>query len=223
MTQSLARCIFIGGRDRGLNWLLRLSERHQLPLAVYCLQEDAHEQEKYSEAIARFCAEHGTPCHLRKRLRPEDETEIRTMGPDLIVVMGWRSLISERVLSVLRFGAVGVHESLLPAYRGFAPVNWAVINGETETGVSLFFLTSTGVDNGDVVGQVVVPIREDDTAHDVYQRTSQASIELLEAHFGTLLTGTAPRSPQDDRAATYTCAHPRRRADRLGPRHAIGP
>ena len=210
MTQSLARCIFIGGRDRGLNWLLRLSERHQLPLAVYCLQEDAHEQEKSSEAIARFCrrARHTVPPAQTAAAGGRDRDQDHGAGPDRRHGLAQPDQRAGPLGPAL--GAVGVHESLLPAYRGFAPVNWAVINGETETGVSLFFLTSTGVDNGDVVGQVVVPIREDDTAHDVYQRTSQASIELLEAHFGTLLTGTAPRSPQDDRAATYTCAPPQK-------------
>jgi methionyl-tRNA formyltransferase len=120
--------------------------------------------------------------------------------------MGWRSLISERVLAAARFGAVGLHESLLPAYRGFAPVNWAVVNGETQTGVTLFYLTTTGVDNGDVVAQAPVPIGEADTAHDVYRRTSRASLELLAAHFDRLLDGTAPRTPQDESRATYACA-----------------
>jgi methionyl-tRNA formyltransferase len=123
-----------------------------------------------------------------------------------MVVMGWRTLISERVLSAARFGAVGLHESLLPAYRGFAPVNWAVINGESRTGVSLFYLTATGVDNGDIVGQAGVPIGEADTAYEVYQRTARASLELLQDHFDRLLDGTAPRTPQDEGLATYTCA-----------------
>jgi methionyl-tRNA formyltransferase len=198
--------IFIGGRDRGFTWLDRMEQRGALPSAVYCLEEDAHEVEKYSPQIQRLCADRQIPCRLRKRLRAEDEAEIIERAPALIVVMGWRSLISERVLAAPKFGSVGLHESLLPAYRGFAPVNWAVINGETQTGVSLFYLTSDGVDDGDIVDQRVIPIRENDTAGQVYERTSSASLELLEAHFGDMIRGDAPRRAQDASQATYTCA-----------------
>ncbi len=204
--QHADRYVFIGGRDRGLHWLHRALERGRLPVAVYCLQEDEHEIEKHSPEIIRFCEQHAIPCQPRRRLQKEDESDIVTLAPDLVVVMGWRTLVGDRVLSASRDGAVGLHESLLPAYRGFAPVNWAVINGEAETGVSLFYLTSTGVDNGDIVGQIAIPIAEDETAYDVYRRTSRASVELLNAHLDALLKGVAPRTPQDERAATYTCA-----------------
>jgi len=200
------RHVFIGGRNRGLDWLRRLADRRQLPAAVYCLREDDHEAEKYSPRIADLCRDHGVPCHLRKTLKAEHEDEIRALAPDLIVVMGWRTLVSDRVLTAARYGAVGLHESLLPAYRGFAPVNWAVINGEPRTGVTLFYMTATGIDDGDMVAQAVVPIGEHDTAGDVYEATSRASLDLLDAHFDRLLEGTAPRAPQDERLATYTCS-----------------
>jgi methionyl-tRNA formyltransferase len=201
-----AEHVFIGGRDRGLAWLRALARRKQLPRAVYCLREDDHETEKFAPEIVRFCQEHDVPCTPRRRLLREDEDEIVALAPDLLVVMGWRTLLSARVLSAPRFGTVGLHESLLPKYRGFAPVNWAVINGETQTGVSLFYITATGVDDGDIVAQARVPIGETDTAADVYQRTSEASLELLARHFSAVLAGTAPRTPQADHEATYTCA-----------------
>src|SRR5262249_52708397 len=156
--------------------------------------------------IIRFCRAHNVPCHPRKRLRREDEDDLVRLAPDLTVVMGWRTLVSDRVLSAARFGSVGVHESLLPACRGFAPGNRAAITGEARTGGSLFYMTATGVDDGDVVAQVEVPIGDLDTAHDVYLRTSHASIELLLAHLDGLLDGTAPRARQDEARATYTCA-----------------
>ena len=93
-----------------------------------------------------------------------------------------------------------------PAYRGFAPVNWAVINGEPRTGVTLFHMTATGIDDGDVVGQTTIPIGEHDTAGAVYRATARASLDLLDAHFDRLLDGTAPRTPQDESRATHTCS-----------------
>jgi methionyl-tRNA formyltransferase len=203
---ATGRHVFIGGRDRGLAWLRWLADRGRLPLAVYCLLEDDHEAEKYSPEIVRLCQRHGVPCQPRRRLRREDEAELVRLAPDLTVVMGWRTLLSGRVLAAARFGAVGLHESLLPAYRGFAPVNWAVINGETETGVSLFYMTDTGIDDGDVVAQARVPIGPDATAHDVYRQTARASLELLQTHFDQLLDGGAPRARQDETRASYTCA-----------------
>lgn len=203
---TVTRHVFIGGRDRGLAWLRRLAERRQLPAAVFALREDDHETEKYCPQIVDFCREHRVPCTPRKVLKTEHEDAIAALEPNLIVVMGWRTLVSERVLNAARFGAVGLHESLLPAYRGFAPVNWAVINGESRTGVSLFHLTATGIDNGDLVAQAVIPIGEHDTAGEVYQQTSKASLELLDTHFDRLLAGTAPRVPQDETQASYTCS-----------------
>lgn len=202
----MGRHIFIGGRDRGLAWLRCLAERGQLPDAVYCLREDDHETEQYSSTIFAFCQAHAVPCTLRRKLQREDEAEIERLAPDLLVVMGWRTLISDRVLAAPRFGAVGLHESLLPAYRGFAPINWAVINGEVGTGVSLFYLTATGVDNGDVVDQARIPIGPDDTAGVVYRKAARASVELLQTHFADLVAGVANRHPQDEGLATYTCA-----------------
>jgi methionyl-tRNA formyltransferase len=205
-TAPTRRHLFIGGRDRGLNWLRLLADRRQLPAAVYCLQEDEHETEQTHTQISRFCEMHRVPCKVCRRLGRDDEAEIARVAPDLIVVMGWRTLVSERVLAVPRFGSVGAHESLLPVYRGFAPVNWAVINGEKETGVSLFYMTATGVDNGDLIAQASVAIGPDDTAGQVYQRTAEASLTLLASHFDLLLEGKAPRIPQDESKATYTCA-----------------
>jgi methionyl-tRNA formyltransferase len=203
---AAGRHVFIGGRDRGLAWLRRLAERRQFPAAVFALREDDHEAEKYGPQIVDFCREYGVRCQPRKSLKAEQEDEIRALEPDLIVVMGWRTLVSDRVLTAARHGAVGLHESLLPAYRGFAPVNWAVINGEAQTGVSVFHMTATGIDDGDVVAQAVISIGEHDTAGDVYRATSKASLDLLDAHFDALLAGTATRMPQDEGRATYTCS-----------------
>ncbi len=198
--------IFIGGTRRGLDWLQLAARQSILPSRVYCLQEDDHEVLRASPQIVARCHRQGIPCTLRKRLSREDEQEIAAQEPDLVVVMGWRSLLGDSVLQAPRFGAIGIHESLLPAYRGFAPVNWAVINGETETGVTLFYLTSTGVDDGDIVAQARIEIGEFDTAREVYDRACIASIDLLSRNITALLANEAPRTPQEESAATYTCA-----------------
>jgi len=146
---------------------------------------------------------HGIPlCYVRKKARePEYERELRQLRPDLIVVIGWYYMVPRPWRDVARLGAVGVHASLLPSYRGGAPLVWAMINGEAQTGVSLFHLAD-GVDEGDVIAQTSVEIGDDDNIADVLRSASVASEELVRKYVPQLRTGRAPRHPQDHSKAT---------------------
>ncbi|NUS14225.1 MAG: methionyl-tRNA formyltransferase [Streptomyces sp.] len=121
---------------------------------------------------------------------------IRTLAPDLMVVVGWTRLLGPAVLSVPRRGCVGFHASLLPRHRGRAPVNWAILRGERVTGNTMLLL-DPGADTGDIVDQVRIPIGPDDTCGTVYERVARAGADMLRSNLPALLTGTAPRHPQD--------------------------
>jgi methionyl-tRNA formyltransferase len=121
--------------------------------------------------------------------------QIRRLAPDLIVVVGWTRLLGAEVLGVPRRGCVGFHASLLPRYRGRAPVNWAILRGETVTGNTMMYLDA-GTDTGDVIDQRPVPIAPDDTCATVYARVADAGAAMLRQHLPALLDGTAPRAPQ---------------------------
>jgi methionyl-tRNA formyltransferase len=122
---------------------------------------------------------------------------IRHHDPDLIVAVGWTRLIGSALLAVPRRGCVGFHASLLPRYRGRAPVNWAILRGETVTGNTMMML-DPGVDTGDIVDQQTVPILADDTCATVYEKVAAAGAEMLLRHLPALLEGTAPRRRQPD-------------------------
>jgi methionyl-tRNA formyltransferase len=122
---------------------------------------------------------------------------IRHHDPDLIVVVGWTRLLSSALLAVPRRGCVGFHASLLPRYRGRAPVNWAILRGETVTGNTMMML-DPGVDTGDIVDQRTVPIGPDDTCASVYEKVATAGAQMLLRHLPALLEGTAPRRQQPD-------------------------
>jgi methionyl-tRNA formyltransferase len=124
------------------------------------------------------------------------------MRPDLLCAFGWYYMIPKRVRDAAPKGCVGIHASLLPKYRGGAPIPWAIINGETETGVSLFYLDE-GVDTGDIIGQEKIPIGENDTCGTVYGKAMVSSIRLLREYFPRLAVGGAPRVPQEEGLATY--------------------
>jgi methionyl-tRNA formyltransferase len=121
---------------------------------------------------------------------------LRGVDPDLVVVVGWTRLLGPDLLAVPPRGCVGFHASLLPRYRGRAPVNWAIIRGEPETGNTMMYL-DVGTDTGDIVDQQRVPIAPDDTCAAVYDRVAQVGATMLRRHLPDLLRGTAPRRPQE--------------------------
>jgi methionyl-tRNA formyltransferase len=120
---------------------------------------------------------------------------VRELRPDLMVVSGWTRLLSAELLSVPPRGVVGFHASLLPRYRGRAPVNWAILRGEARTGNTMMYL-DPGTDTGDIIDQQAVPIGPDDTCATVYAKVGEAGADMLGRHLQALLDGTAPRRPQ---------------------------
>jgi len=126
----------------------------------------------------------------------ESVQRVRQLRPDLMVVTGWTRLLSAELLSVPLRGVIGFHASLLPRYRGRAPVNWAILRGEPVTGNTMMYLNA-GTDTGDIIDQQTVQITPDDTCATVYARVGDAGAEMLRRHLPALLDGTAPRRPQD--------------------------
>jgi len=126
---------------------------------------------------------------------PSAVERIRALSPDLLVVIGWSRLIGRELLSLPTHGCVGCHASLLPAHRGRAPVNWAIIHGETITGNTMMLLASAA-DTGDIVDQRTIAIGPEDTCATVYARVGAVGADMLRSHLPALLAGMAPRRPQ---------------------------
>ncbi len=135
--------------------------------------------------------------------------QVRAAAPDLILVIGWTRLLPAAILKIPLLGCVGFHASLLPRCRGRAPVNWAIINGEAETGNTMFFLDE-GADTGDIIAQRRIPISNVDTCASGYDKVAAAAIDMLKENLPLLKEGRAPRSPQDHAKATVM---PKRRPD----------
>lgn len=104
--------------------------------------------------------------------------KIKEMEPDIILVMGWYYMVPKKIRNLAKYGAWGIHASLLPEYAGGAPLVWAIIEGQTKTGVSLFKLDD-GVDDGDIIGQAEISIEENDTIKEVYEKAISVSKRLL--------------------------------------------
>jgi methionyl-tRNA formyltransferase len=124
-----------------------------------------------------------------------------SLRPDIIIVVGWYYILPRSLRELAPLGAAGLHASLLPKYRGGAPLVWATINGEAETGVT-FFHFADGVDDGDIIGQARFAIDLEDDITSLLAKASHASIRLLSEYVPLLAAGTAPRIVQDHTQAT---------------------
>jgi methionyl-tRNA formyltransferase len=133
---------------------------------------------------------------------PEVVERVAAERPDFLFSFYYRHMLGRDLLVLPAAGAYNMHGSLLPRYRGRVPVNWAIINGETETGVTLHAMTEKP-DRGAVVAQRAVPIGIDDTAQDVFERVTGAAERTLDMVLPALLAGTAPHLPQDQAQASY--------------------
>ncbi len=144
----------------------------------------------------------GIPVLTPERVNdPAAVAALRALAPDLIVVVAYGQILRNPILALPPKGCVNVHVSLLPRYRGAAPVQWAIARGETLTGVTLMYMNAR-MDAGDVIAQTPVPILCTDTAGTLQARLAEAGARLLVGTLDRIGDGTAPRTPQDEALAT---------------------
>lgn len=145
----------------------------------------------------------GIPVMQPERMRsPEAIEELRAWQPDLIVTAAYGQILPKAVLEMPRLGCINVHASLLPRYRGGAPIHHAIMNGESKTGVTIMYMVE-GLDTGDMISKVEVPIEDSDDVGTMFEKLAQAGAELLIETLPDIEQGTAARIPQDESEATY--------------------
>ena len=189
------RAVVFAYHDVGVRCLeVLLSAGIDVPLVVTS-PDDPHET-RWFASVAAVAAERGL-----RVVAPADANTPEMIGlladlqPDFLFSFYYRSLLAEPLLQAARRGALNLHGSLLPKYRGRAPVNWAILRGETETGATLHYMVGRA-DAGDIVDQMSVPILQDDDARIVFNKVTVAAEIVLARSLSGLLAGTAPRQPQ---------------------------
>ena len=171
-------------------------------LAVFTHKDDAKEN-IWFDSVAELAARKNIPVYAPEDINhPLWVQKIRDLAPDIIFSFYYRNLIRSPILEIPPHGCLNLHGSLLPRYRGRAPVNWVLVNGEKETGVTLHYMT-TRPDDGDMVGQVKIDIWDDDTAASLHAKAAVAAGELLNEILPGIKAGKAQRIPQDHRNASY--------------------
>ena len=184
--------------DRGENVVLVATHR------------DDPAEHRWFESVAELAGSRGIhPAFWEDPRRPEVIGRVKEAAPDLLFSFYYRGILPAEILAIPRLGAFNMHGSLLPKFRGRAPVNWAVLQGETRTGATLHAMTAKP-DAGAIVDQETVPVGPDDASIDVQRRVTAAAVKILERRLEELKAGRAPRRPQDESAAT---TYPRRRPE----------
>jgi methionyl-tRNA formyltransferase len=202
------RVLFIGSTKRGWGALQAIAQSTSQIVGIISLEQHPHEIERCENKFRKFADEKSIPLFECKNFKDRDYGSLirNKLCPEIAVVVGARVLFPKEVLEAPRLGTFAVHDSLLPNYRGFAPLHWAILNGEKKTGVTLFKVTEE-MDAGDIVGQIEIPIAPDDTATEIYEKSCVASASLLkEAVEEIEKTGRIPTRAQDPQQATYTCS-----------------
>ncbi|GFE57657.1 formyltransferase [Geobacter sp. AOG1] len=164
--------------------------------------EDSPTEEIWFESVRELADRHGIPYLTTDINLPENRERIRAIDPDFLLSFYYRNMIKPQVLELARRGSLNLHGSYLPKYRGRVPVNWAVINGETETGATLHYMVEKP-DAGDIVDREKVTIEFTDTSLDVFNKVTAAAVTVIGRSWPRLVAGTAPRIPMDLKAGNY--------------------
>ncbi len=145
----------------------------------------------------------GLPIYQPEKLKnPEELQYVLDLEPDLIITAAFGQILPSAVLEAPKLGAINVHASLLPAYRGGAPIHQAIIDGQSETGVTIMYMVDR-LDAGDIISQTVVPIESTDDTGTMFDKLSMAGMELLKETLPSIIDGTNSREQQDEEKVTY--------------------
>jgi methionyl-tRNA formyltransferase len=196
----LAKAVVFGYHDVGVRCLGALLDAGVAVPLVVTHRDDPHERIWFASV-----AELARSKRLDTVLDPEIGAllpRLRAIAPDFIFSFYYRRMLPPAVLAAAKRGAYNMHGSLLPKYRGRAPVNWAVLNGETETGATLHEMVAKP-DAGGIVDQQAVPIGPDELAVEVFRRVTQAAETVIRRSIGPLLAGTAQLRPNDLTRGSY--------------------
>jgi methionyl-tRNA formyltransferase len=176
--------------------------RQGAEISLIFTHEDSPTEQIWFESVRALADRNCIPWRTSDINEPENVALLREIAPDFLLSFYYRNMIKLQVLAIPNQAALNLHGSYLPRYRGRVPVNWAVINGETETGATLHHMVEKP-DAGDIVDREKVAIEFTDTALDVFNKVTGAAVTVIRRAWPLLAAGTAPRIPMDLKAGSY--------------------
>ena len=199
------RIVFLGTPDFAAGSLNKLIENNYEIAGVFCQPDKAKGRglDVTYSPVKTLALEHNIPVYQPAKMRDGEALAImQELKPDIMVVVAYGKILPDDILAVPPLGAINVHGSLLPQYRGAAPIQWSVINGDKKTGVTTMYL-ATEMDSGDTIYSEETEIGEFETSGELYDRLTLIGADLLIKTLKDIEAGTAPRTPQDHSKATY--------------------
>ena len=207
---SFPRIVFVGAHMEARAPFLHLIERGDDIVGFVTLDPDGLEKMSGGIDLSDSAQSASIPLlRVHNINEPAAVAWIRQKSPDLLLVVGWTQLVKPELLRVPKFACLGFHASSLPKSRGRAPVNWAIINGETVTGNTMIVLEPEA-DSGDIVAQRAIPITDEDDCCTIYQKVGETEAEMLDEVMPLIQKSLLPRRKQDDTRATVM---PKRRPE----------
>lgn len=197
--------VFMGTPDFSVGTLETLIQHHNV-LAVVTQPDKPKGRGKSIQypPVKETALSHNIAVYQPVKVRTDDEffQTLTELKPDVIVVVAFGQILPERILDLPRYGCINIHASLLPKYRGAAPIQWAVIDGLKETGVTTMYMDK-GLDTGDMIDKVIVPLDLKETGGSLFDKLCEAGASLILKTLSELENGTATRTKQDDSQSTY--------------------
>jgi methionyl-tRNA formyltransferase len=196
------RAVVFAYHDVGVNCLDALL-RAGVKVDLVLTHQDDPKENVWFGSVAKLCEEKGIPYLTPSAAELIALTpKIQEIHPDYLFSFYYRYMIPGEILACAKIAALNMHGSLLPKYRGRAPVNWAILHGETQTGASLHIMEAKP-DAGHIVGQIAVTIGPDETATDVFGKVSKAAVEVMEQALPALIQGKVPKKPNELAKGSY--------------------
>ena len=197
------RIVFLGTPDFAVPTLKALVESKHEVLAVVTQPDKKRDRNVISfSPVKEEALKHNLEVLQYEKIKVEGIEDLKRLNPDVMVTCAYGQIISQEILDIPKFGVINVHASLLPKYRGSSPIQWAIINGEKQTGITIM-KTALGVDSGDIILQKKIDIKENETAGELFDRLSQIGPEALLEALDLVEQGKAVFTPQDESKATH--------------------
>jgi methionyl-tRNA formyltransferase len=199
------KIVFLGTPDFAVPSLKMLVKQGYIVAGVFTQPDRKRDRgQKLSAPPAKLAAiEHGIPVYQFERIKaPESVGALKDISPDLMVTAAFGQILSAEILAIPPLGCINVHASLLPKYRGAAPIEWTIINGETVTGITTMY-TDIGLDTGDIILKHSVEIGEEETGSQLCERLSLLGADVLAKTLQLVINGQAPREKQNEHEMSY--------------------
>ena len=205
MIKNIMKILFMGTPDFALESLKALCEAGESVVGVVT-QPDKPKGRGYEltpPPVKVYALEHGLPVYQPRTLRDDEFAVLLSeIDPDMIIVVAFGKILPKNVIDYPKYGCINVHGSLLPKYRGAAPMQRAIIDGEKVTGITTMYMDE-GLDTGDMIMKREVPILPDDNFEDIHDKLAACGASLLLETVGAIRNGTATREKQDEALMTY--------------------